>query len=60
MLTETLNEIQTDDDPRQHSGEVSFIEKDFGQKVNQDVEVATGLQHKLAGGNSWPKHGIGY
>lgn len=43
MLTETLNEIQTDDDPRQHFGEVSIIEKDFGQKVNQDVESRHGF-----------------
>lgn len=43
ILTETLDEIQADPDPWQHFGEVSIIEKDFGQKVNQDVESRHGF-----------------
>ncbi|SPO02635.1 probable ANP1 protein [Cephalotrichum gorgonifer] len=43
LLAETLEEIQADDDPKQHFGEVSIIEKDFGQKVNQDVESRHGF-----------------
>ena len=43
ILTDTLEEIQADDDPKQHFGEISIIEKDFGQKVNQDVESRHGF-----------------
>jgi len=42
-LSEMLEEIQADEDPNQHYGEISIIEKDFGQKVNQDVESRHGF-----------------
>ncbi|PHH60813.1 hypothetical protein CDD81_1110 [Ophiocordyceps australis] len=43
VLSENLEKIQADDDPKQPYGEVSIIEKDFGQKVNQDVESRHGF-----------------
>jgi len=43
LLTEGLEKLQADDDPRQPYGEISIIEKDFGQKVNQDVESRHGF-----------------
>lgn len=43
VLTENLERIQADPDPKQPYGEVSIIEKDFGQKVNQDVESRHGF-----------------
>ena len=43
VLTENLERIQADQDPKQPYGEVSIIEKDFGQKVNQDVESRHGF-----------------
>ncbi|KAJ5526986.1 hypothetical protein N7513_011145 [Penicillium frequentans] len=38
MLTEMLQELQNDSDPKMAFGEISVIQKDFGQKVQQDVE----------------------
>ena len=43
LLHELLTEIQNDPDPKQPYGEISVIEKDFGQKVNQDVESRHGF-----------------
>ncbi|KAI9836562.1 MAG: Mannan polymerase II complex anp1 subunit [Sarea resinae] len=42
-LSRMLNELQSDPDPKQPYGEISVIEKDFGQKVNQDVESRHGF-----------------
>ncbi|EOD48225.1 putative mannan polymerase ii complex anp1 subunit protein [Neofusicoccum parvum UCRNP2] len=38
LLSELLEELQANEDPTQQFGEISIMEKDFGQKVNQDVE----------------------
>ncbi|KAK5657708.1 hypothetical protein OQA88_2780 [Cercophora sp. LCS_1] len=43
VLIENLEAIQADPDDTQHYGEISIIEKDFGQKVNQDVESRHGF-----------------
>ena len=43
LLSKLLTELQEDDDPLQPYGEISIIEKDFGQKVNQDVESRHGF-----------------
>lgn len=43
VLVENLEAIQADEDESQHYGEISIIEKDFGQKVNQDVESRHGF-----------------
>lgn len=43
LLTELLQELQANPDPKQPYGEISIIEKDFGQKVNQDVESRHGF-----------------
>jgi mannan polymerase II complex ANP1 subunit len=43
VLSESLERLQADPDPRQPYGEISIIEKDFGQKVNQDVESRHGF-----------------
>lgn len=43
LLVDNLNEIQADKDPKQPYGEISIIEKDFGQKVKQDVESRHGF-----------------
>lgn len=43
VLTRMLNDLQNDPDPRQPYGEISVIEKDFGQVVNQDVESRHGF-----------------
>ncbi|KAK5998150.1 Mannan polymerase II complex ANP1 subunit [Cladobotryum mycophilum] len=43
VLLDNLERIQADDDPKQPYGEISIIEKDFGQKVNQDVESRHGF-----------------
>ncbi|MCJ1322843.1 Mannan polymerase II complex anp1 subunit [Xylographa vitiligo] len=43
LLSELLNNLQADSDPNQPYGEISIIEKDFGQKVNQDVESRHGF-----------------
>ncbi|KAI1002702.1 Mannan polymerase II complex ANP1 subunit [Podosphaera aphanis] len=42
-LSELLEELQADKDPKQPFGEISIIEKDFGQKVKQDVESRHGF-----------------
>ena len=43
LLSELLTKQQEDDDSKQAYGEVSIIVKDFGQKVNQDVESRHGF-----------------
>ncbi|KAH7068902.1 Anp1-domain-containing protein [Paraphoma chrysanthemicola] len=43
LLTEKLEELQANPDPKQTFGEISIMEKDFGQKVNQDVESRHGF-----------------
>ncbi|KAK3318570.1 mannan polymerase II complex ANP1 subunit [Apodospora peruviana] len=43
VLSNSLEAIQADPDDMQHYGEISIIEKDFGQKVNQDVESRHGF-----------------
>jgi mannan polymerase II complex ANP1 subunit len=43
LLAELLEKLQADPDPKQPYGEISIIEKDFGQKVNQDVESRHGF-----------------
>ncbi|KAL9104133.1 MAG: hypothetical protein Q9163_000880 [Psora crenata] len=43
LLSQMLTELQNDPDPKQPYGEISVIEKDFGQKVNQDVESRHGF-----------------
>ncbi|KAI6376724.1 Mannan polymerase II complex anp1 subunit [Pyricularia grisea] len=43
VLVENLEKIQADEDENQWYGEISIIEKDFGQKVNQDVESRHGF-----------------
>lgn len=42
-LTDKLNELQANPDPKKQFGEISIMEKDFGQKVNQDVESRHGF-----------------
>jgi mannan polymerase II complex ANP1 subunit len=44
MLSSMLTEIQTDPDPKMSYGEISVIQKDFGQKVQQDVESRHGFE----------------
>lgn len=43
LLTELLEDLQANPDPKQQFGEISIMEKDFGQKVNQDVESRHGF-----------------
>jgi mannan polymerase II complex ANP1 subunit len=43
LLSQLLNDLQNAEDPRQRFGEISIMEKDFGQKVNQDVESRHGF-----------------
>ncbi|KAE8147601.1 Anp1-domain-containing protein [Aspergillus avenaceus] len=43
MLNRMLEELQTDSDPKMPYGEISVIQKDFGQKVTQDVESRHGF-----------------
>ena len=43
MLSQMLKDLQNDPDPKQPYGEISVIEKDFGQKVDQDVESRHGF-----------------
>ncbi|KAI1321935.1 glycosyltransferase family 62 protein [Xylariaceae sp. FL0255] len=43
LLVEMLEDLQAHEDPNQPYGEISIIEKDFGQKVNQDVESRHGF-----------------
>jgi len=42
-LTDHLHALQKNPDPKQQFGEISIMEKDFGQKVNQDVESRHGF-----------------
>ena len=42
-LNEKLLELQANPDLKQTFGEISIMEKDFGQKVNQDVESRHGF-----------------
>jgi mannan polymerase II complex ANP1 subunit len=42
-LSRRLNELQKDPDPKMPFGEISVIEKDFGQTVNQDFESRHGF-----------------
>ncbi|KAH8708484.1 Anp1-domain-containing protein [Phaeosphaeriaceae sp. PMI808] len=43
LLTEKLNDLQAHPDPKQQFGEISIMEKDFGQKVDQNVESRHGF-----------------
>lgn len=43
VLTESLESLQAEEDPKMPYGEVSVIEKDFGQSVNQDAESRHGF-----------------
>lgn len=43
LLSELLEALQADEDSMMPYGEISIIEKDFGQKVNQDVESRHGF-----------------
>ncbi|KAI7202204.1 Mannan polymerase II complex ANP1 [Hortaea werneckii] len=43
LLSDLLSDLQTHENPREAFGEISVIEKDFGQKVNQDVESRHGF-----------------
>lgn len=43
LLSQMLNELQNDPDPKMPYGEISVLEKDFGQQVNQDVESRHGF-----------------
>ncbi|KAK4151351.1 glycosyltransferase [Chaetomidium leptoderma] len=43
VLTKSMEDIQAWDDDAMHFGEISIIEKDFGQVVNQDVESRHGF-----------------
>jgi len=43
LLSSLLTDLQNDPDPKQPYGEISVIGKDFGQKVNQDVESRHGF-----------------
>lgn len=43
LLSRLLEELQADENPKIPVGEISIIEKDFGQKVNQDVESRHGF-----------------
>jgi mannan polymerase II complex ANP1 subunit len=43
VLTKSLEDIQAAEEERMHFGEISIIEKDFGQVVNQDVESRHGF-----------------
>ncbi|KAL1986980.1 hypothetical protein VTN96DRAFT_5136 [Rasamsonia emersonii] len=42
-LSEMLVELQNDPNPQMHFGEISVLEKDFGQNVAQDVESRHGF-----------------
>ncbi|KAJ5587090.1 uncharacterized protein N7459_002855 [Penicillium hispanicum] len=44
MLSHMLQEMQNDPDPKMSFGEISVIQKDFGQKVQQDVESRHGFE----------------
>ncbi|KAK4999896.1 Mannan polymerase II complex anp1 subunit [Elasticomyces elasticus] len=43
LLSDLLADLQASEDSRQSFGEISVLEKDFGQKVNQDVESRHGF-----------------
>ena len=43
VLTQLLEDLQADQDPKMPYGEISIIQKDFGQQVNQDVESRHGF-----------------
>lgn len=43
LLSTLLNELQAEGNPKMPYGEISIMEKDFGQKVNQDVESRHGF-----------------
>lgn len=43
LLSDLLAELQEQSDPKRTFGEISVIEKDFGQTVNQDVESRHGF-----------------
>lgn len=43
LLTELLEELQAHENPKQRYGEISIMQKDFGQKVKQDVESRHGF-----------------
>jgi len=43
LLSDLLADLQAQKDPHKTFGEISVIEKDFGQKVNQDVESRHGF-----------------
>ena len=43
VLSDNLEALQADEEDSMHYGEISIIEKDFGQKVNQDVESRHGF-----------------
>lgn len=43
LLSDLLADLQTTDKPRAAFGEISVLEKDFGQKVKQDVESRHGF-----------------
>ncbi len=43
MLSKMLEDLQADTNPSMPYGEISVIHKDFGQKVNQDVESRHGF-----------------
>ncbi|KAK4238165.1 glycosyltransferase [Achaetomium macrosporum] len=43
VLVEKMEEIQASEDDKMPFGEISIIEKDFGQVVNQDVESRHGF-----------------
>ncbi|KAK4863014.1 hypothetical protein LT330_010119 [Penicillium expansum] len=44
MLSRMLEDIQNDPDSKMPFGEISVIQKDFGQKVQQDVESRHGFE----------------
>lgn len=44
MLSHMLEDIQNDPNPKMPFGEISVIQKDFGQKVQQDVESRHGFE----------------
>lgn len=43
VLTDSLESLQAEEDPKMPYGEISVIEKDFGQSVNQDAESRHGF-----------------
>ena len=43
LLTELLEDLRKNPDPKQVFGEISIMEKDFGQKVDQNVEARHGF-----------------